>query len=75
MVGILLALQVNNWNENRKSLQIEKGRYSKMIIDLRKDSTTLEKYLYDATDHQNIHYQSEQYQIPVFTGMTVRIYP
>jgi hypothetical protein len=23
MVGILLALQVNNWNENRKTLELE----------------------------------------------------
>ena len=30
MIGILLALQVNNWNEDRKSLKFEK----RILIDL-----------------------------------------
>lgn len=33
MIGILLALQVNNWNENRKDRQKERA----ILIELRKD--------------------------------------
>ena len=37
MIGILLALQVNNWNENRKlkrtQITILKGIYSDLIKD------------------------------------------
>ena len=34
MVGILLALQVNNWNEDRKSIIQEKGYLNTIYADL-----------------------------------------
>ena len=37
MVGILLALQVNNWNEQKKSLRTEKAVLTKLINDLEGD--------------------------------------
>ena len=37
MVGILLALQVNNWNEGRKSKQIEKNVLRSLSQDIQKD--------------------------------------
>jgi len=41
VVGILIALQVNNWNENRK-MQGLKGSYKLTLIeDLKKDTTVL----------------------------------
>ena len=41
MIGILLALQVNNWNENRKVANLELG----IIEGLRNDLTTNIEYL------------------------------
>ena len=41
MVGILLALQVNNWNEGRKTNKIEKQIFENLLTSLKKDSTEL----------------------------------
>jgi len=41
MVGILLALQVNNWNENRKEHILEKKIYSDLYNSLQTDSIQL----------------------------------
>ena len=38
MVGILLALQVNNWNENRKAKTYEKQVYKQIYNDIVSDS-------------------------------------
>ena len=38
MIGILLALQVNNWNEDRKSLQLADSYKQRLINDLEKDT-------------------------------------
>ncbi len=35
MIGILLALQVNNWNDNRKARQQEKSILEKVNVDLK----------------------------------------
>ena len=43
MVGILLALQVNNWNEGRKQNLKEIDILKNIISDLRQDSITLTK--------------------------------
>ncbi|PTM11001.1 MAG: hypothetical protein DA407_02590 [Bacteroidetes bacterium] len=37
MIGILLALQVNNWNEDRKNLLLEADYYCKLLEDLNQD--------------------------------------
>ena len=41
MIGILLALQVNNWNENRKGKIIERESYQNLLTSLKKDSLEL----------------------------------
>ena len=41
MLGILLALQVNNWNEARKTNKIEKQIFENLLSSLKKDSTEL----------------------------------
>ena len=38
MIGILLALQVNNWNELRKSKQAKRTYINRLISDLKSDS-------------------------------------
>ena len=36
VLGILIALQINNWNENRKTDNIKQNYYSQIIFDLDK---------------------------------------
>ena len=38
VVGILIALQINNWNENRKDQQVVQELYHNLISSLKKDS-------------------------------------
>ncbi|MDO1501168.1 DUF6090 family protein [Winogradskyella maritima] len=41
VVGILIALQINNWNENRKKQLLKKSYATNLISDLQKDTTQL----------------------------------
>ena len=41
VIGILIALQVNNWNENRKNKDIEQVYLKRLFNDLKKDHETL----------------------------------
>lgn len=43
VVGILIALQINTWNEERKLAKTEKSYYRNLYNDLQRDST---EYLY-----------------------------
>lgn len=45
MIGILLALQVNNWNEERKERKIEQSYIKLLINDLSADSVSLNKLI------------------------------
>ena len=38
VIGILIALQINNWNENRKSSKIRNNYYKQVLQDLAKDT-------------------------------------
>ncbi|WP_178983222.1 DUF6090 family protein [Winogradskyella helgolandensis] len=38
VIGILIALQINNWNENRKSSEIRDNYYEQVLQDLEKDT-------------------------------------
>jgi hypothetical protein len=42
VVGILLALQVNNWNEERKERNLEQRYLQRLVIDLEKDIANLD---------------------------------
>ena len=41
VIGILIALQINNWNENRKSDENRQDYYNQLIDDLKKDKSLL----------------------------------
>ena len=41
MIGILLALQVNTWNELRKNKEVERNLYENLLTSLEGDSTDL----------------------------------
>jgi len=45
VIGILIALQINNWNENRKNSQYEQNYLQRILKDLHKDQTELEMHL------------------------------
>lgn len=45
MIGILLALQVNNWNDKRIQLKLEKSLLTEMIGNLNQDLSDLEDNL------------------------------
>jgi hypothetical protein len=56
MIGILLALQVNNWNEEKKEIRIEKQRYQNILNDLINDEENIDKMIADLIEKQDIHY-------------------
>ena len=42
VIGILIALQINNWNENRKANTLEKNYYCLLLDDLKQDKQQVE---------------------------------
>ena len=44
VIGILIALQVNNWNEQRKAAIVENNFFEDVLEDLKKDQDKLEYY-------------------------------
>tara|TARA_R110002124_G_scaffold149259_1_gene315309 strand:+ start:120 stop:863 length:744 start_codon:yes stop_codon:yes gene_type:complete len=42
MIGILLALQVNNWNEDRKERDTEINYLQRLLVEVERDSSNLE---------------------------------
>ena len=45
MIGILLALQVNTWNENRKSNSIRDSNYVQLLEDLKTDEEYIDEQI------------------------------
>jgi len=45
MVGILLALQIDNWNEVRKERELEQIYYCKILEDINQDVRQIEKHI------------------------------
>jgi hypothetical protein len=41
VIGILIALQINNWNEERKARRLENVYYCKLLEDVRQDQVLL----------------------------------
>ena len=41
VIGILIALQINNWNEHRKERQVEVKAYNDLLSTLKKDAAEL----------------------------------
>ncbi|EPR74166.1 hypothetical protein ADIWIN_0743 [Winogradskyella psychrotolerans RS-3] len=44
VIGILIALQINNWNENQKAKQLEANFFDNVLIELKKDQLKLNYY-------------------------------
>ena len=45
VIGILIALQINNWNENKKSAKQEQTYYCKIAEDLQVDIKNIDSSL------------------------------
>ena len=45
VIGILIALQINNWNELNKIDLVRQSYYEQLINDLDKDSINIQKYI------------------------------
>jgi hypothetical protein len=54
MVGILLALQVNNWNEQRKNNNALKTALVQIISDLKQDEINLKNF--ESSDMKRVYY-------------------
>lgn len=48
VLGILIALQINNWNEERKQKNLVKSYYESLYTDLKKDSVEYSRKKYNA---------------------------
>ncbi|TVZ60307.1 hypothetical protein NA63_2859 [Flavobacteriaceae bacterium MAR_2010_105] len=44
VIGILIALQINNWNETRKAKVVEDNFFENVLLDLEKDEVKLDYY-------------------------------
>lgn len=49
VIGILIALQINNWNENKKANTVKDNNYSQLLEDLKND----EQYINGLIDEFN----------------------
>lgn len=52
MIGILLALQVNTWNENRKDRILEKNYIERLINDLKADTMLINRQIRIAQERE-----------------------
>ena len=55
VIGILIALQINNWNEGRKAKQIEATKLNKLLEDLKLDSIAFASNVKVLTTIDNLH--------------------
>jgi hypothetical protein len=51
MIGILLALSINNWNENRKDDIIRKNYYNQILQDLNKDTNYINRRIQELEEN------------------------
>ena len=56
VIGILIAVTINSWNEGRKEVRKERELYSKLISDLDKELSLIEKAIEDLKEHEDLHY-------------------
>lgn len=57
VIGILIALQINNWNETYKDHQLEKTYYCKLLEDVTQDQILLKKLV--AEDQERIQWVNQ----------------
>ena len=45
VIGILIALQINNWNESRKEYKLKESYYKRLLVDLKADKEYANNYI------------------------------
>ena len=67
VIGILIALNVNNWNENNKNVEVRRNYYHQILQDFEKDRIFMEEtiLILDSTEvrmesHKKIYKQPDQ---------------
>ena len=84
VIGILIALQINNWNEHRKSLQDQKAtiaslklEFQKNLVDLQGNMNTIEKIINAGSillEHTGPDYQAGTIKnVDSLISMTIRM--
>jgi hypothetical protein len=71
VIGILIALQINNWNEERKQNRNYRELYSNLLLDLKADSVS---YSLNLEELKNIDFLHEQlYKTGVKNDTTIKV--
>ena len=65
VIGILIELQINNWNENVKKLKQEKIYYCKIKDDLESDKINIKRINYTSTYFCNLIYRRKKNKEPI----------
>ncbi|TXE18803.1 hypothetical protein ES692_04955 [Psychroserpens burtonensis] len=71
VIGILIALQINNWNEQRKQNRNLRDVYSNLLLDIKSDSVSYGKNLKELKDVDFL--QEQLYKIGVKNDSTIVI--
>ena len=45
VIGILIALQLNTWNETKKNKKLEQGYYCRFLEDIRQDEIQIQELI------------------------------
>ncbi|MCW5515444.1 hypothetical protein J1G40_04250 [Muriicola sp. Z0-33] len=56
VIGILIALSINNWNEEIKERKIEEQRYQNILNDIQDDEATINEMITILRLKQDLHY-------------------
>ena len=56
VIGILIALSINNWNESRKELNSELQLYSNLLSDLNSEYSSIEEQLFFTRAYERFHF-------------------
>ena len=56
VIGILIALQINNWNESRKALNAELALYQTMLSNVNDEFVRMENHIANIRSYQDVTY-------------------
>ena len=52
VIGILIALQINNWNENQQLKQVERTSLNALLSEFKENKISIQKCLYDIKERR-----------------------